>query len=136
GYYMPRSSEGEAKALLNNVVEAVKENSQQTFERINKLDAEYLRDDLYAFVVDRETQRFIANGYNLSLFGGDFRYLHSADRYPIGNQILEAAAQSGCGCISYLWPDAVTRKNEPDVTLFEASDSCIVAVGYYLDEEQ
>ncbi|SES03829.1 cache domain-containing protein [Halopseudomonas bauzanensis] len=136
GYYMPRSSEGEAKALLNNVVEAVKENSQQTFERINKLDAKYLRDDLYAFVVDRETQRFIAHGYNLRLVGSDFRKLHSADRHPIGNQILEATAQSGSGRIPYLWPNPVTRKNEPKVTLFEATDSYIVAVGYYLDEEQ
>ncbi|HDZ57781.1 MAG TPA: calcium channel protein [Pseudomonas xinjiangensis] len=136
GYYMPRSSEGEAKALLDHVVEAVKEKPQQTFERVNNLDAEYLRDDLYAFVVDRETQRFVAHGYNLRLVGSDFSKVHSADRHPIGRQILQAAAQSESGRIPYLWPNPVTRKNEPKVTLFETTDNYIVAVGYYLDEQQ
>tara|TARA_R110001592_G_scaffold124543_8_gene333551 strand:+ start:11207 stop:12073 length:867 start_codon:yes stop_codon:yes gene_type:complete len=136
GYYMPRSSEAEARALLDHVVEAVKESPQQTFERINRLDAEYLRDDLYAFVVDRDTERFVAHGYNLRLIGSDFRSVMSADRQPIGSQILEAAKRSSSGRIPYLWPNPVTRQNESKLTLFETTDRYIVSVGYYLDAEK
>ncbi|SDS89711.1 MULTISPECIES: cache domain-containing protein [Pseudomonadaceae] len=132
GYYIQRSSIEEAKTLLDHVSDAVAENPQQAFERINELDAAFLKDDLYAFVIDRDTQRFVAHGYNLRLVSSDFRKLHSADDHPIGQQILDAAAKNGVGDITYLWPNPVTRKNEQKVTLFKTRGNYIVAVGYYL----
>ncbi|TKA89640.1 cache domain-containing protein [Halopseudomonas bauzanensis] len=132
GYYIQRSSIEEAKTLLSYVSDAVDEAPQQTFERINELDAAFLRDDLYAFVIDRDTQRFVAHGYNMRLVSSDFRKLHSADNHPIGQQILDASDSDGSGSITYLWPNPVTRKNEQKVTLFETRKNYIVAVGYYL----
>ncbi|MEH6499831.1 MAG: cache domain-containing protein [Pseudoalteromonas distincta] len=135
GYYIERSSETEAQVLLDYVIKAVAEQPEQTFERINELDAEFLKDDLYAFVVDRESQRFIAHGYNLRLVGSDFRRVQSADRQPIGQEILDAAAKAGSGRIGYLWPNPVTDKNEPKTTLFQVVGNYIVAVGFYSKAE-
>src|SRR5690606_31910965 len=119
GYYIQRSSIEEAKTLLDHVSDAVAENPQQAFERINELDAAFLKDDLYAFVIDRDTQRFVAHGYNLRLVSRDFRKLHSADDHPIGQLILDAAAKKRSGDITYLWPNPVTHKNEQKITLFK-----------------
>lgn len=135
GYYIPRSTEEEALVLLDHVLKAVTDDPADTFERINALDAQFLRDDLYAFVVDRKTERFVAHGYNLRLINSDFRKIRSADQQPIGQQILEAVEAHDKGRINYLWPNPVTRRSEPKVTLFEKTGDYIVAVGFYVNAE-
>ena len=107
GYYLPRSSREEAKLFLDRVAAAVADSPEETFERINGLDAEFQRDDLYAFVVDIDTERFVAHGYNLRLVRSDFRKIHSADEHPIGKQILQAVEQADQGTVSYVWPNPV-----------------------------
>tara|TARA_R110000764_G_scaffold83120_1_gene163550 strand:- start:396 stop:1259 length:864 start_codon:yes stop_codon:yes gene_type:complete len=133
GYYLPRSSREEAKLFLDRVAAAVADSPEETFERINGLDAEFQRDDLYAFVVDIDTERFVAHGYNLRLVRSDFRKIHSADEHPIGQQILQAVEQADQGTVSYVWPNPVTRKNEQKITMFRRVGHYIVLVGYYED---
>ncbi|MEH6800698.1 MAG: cache domain-containing protein [Pseudomonadales bacterium] len=131
GYYLPRSSEDEAKQFLDRVTAAVAQSPEETFVRINALDAEFQSDDLYAFVVDLDTERFVAHGYNLRLVRSDFRKIHSANEHPIGQQILEAVEINDEGTVSYVWPNPVTRKNEQKITMFRRVGHYIVLVGYY-----
>lgn len=58
-----------------------------------------------------------------------------ADQQPIGQQILEAVEAHDKGRINYLWPNPVTRRSEPKVTLFEKTGDYIVAVGFYVKAE-
>lgn len=135
GYYIGRSSEVEAQELLEYVIKAVIDEPRETFDRINNLNAEFLKDDLYAFVIDTKSQLFVAHGYNLRLIGSDFSQLQSADRQPIGQDILAAAEKKGSGRINYLWPNPVNSKNEEKTTLFKIVGDYIVAVGFYSNSE-
>ena len=131
GYYIPRSSESEAKNLLTRVVQAMGEKPEETIGKINNLSPEFRQDDLYAFVIDRDSERFIAHGYNRRLVGSDFNTIRSTDKQPIGERMLEMAETSDSGRLSYLWPNPTTNSNEQKITLFSVTEKYIVAVGYY-----
>lgn len=136
GYYITRASEEEAETLLDHVVQAVRTNPAQTIDRINHLDSGFHSGDLYAFIVDRDTERFVAHGYNLRLIGSDFNTIRSTDKKPVGQQILDLAKSNKSGRVSYLWPNPVTKSNEQKVALFRVTDNYIVVVGFYLESHQ
>lgn len=120
---------------MNRVVQSINENPEETIEKINGLSPEFLQDDLYAFVIDRDSERFVAHGYNRRLVGSDFNKIRSTDKKPIGKSILEMAEANNSGKISYLWPNPTTNSNEPKITLFRVTGKYIVAVGYYLNAD-
>ncbi|MBS7691889.1 cache domain-containing protein [Pseudomonas lalucatii] len=131
GYYMPRASPEEAESLLERAAAAVAENPKETFKRINSLDANFIRDDLYVFVADLRTERYVAHGYNLRMVGTDFRAVQSDDRVPIGEQMLEIVNGKGEGELTYLWRNPVTGRSESKSTLIRKVGDYAVAVGYY-----
>lgn len=136
GYYMPRSSEQEAHELLAYAAAAVKKDPLHTIERINNLEEDLKRDDLYVFVVDLDTGKFVAHGYNRRLVGTDFRALLSADRKPIGKQMLDLMKGKGEGEFSYQWRNPLTERAERKNALIRREGRYGVAVGYYVNDAQ
>lgn len=131
GYYLPRASPQEAQLLLDRAAAAVAENPKQAFKRINSLDAQFVRDDLYVFVADLRTERYVAHGYNLRMIGTDFRAVQSVDHAPIGEQMLEIVNGKGEGELTYLWGNPMTGRSETKNTLIRKVGDYAVAVGYY-----
>ncbi|WP_137823488.1 cache domain-containing protein [Pseudomonas sp. D(2018)] len=132
GYYMPRSSKSAAVDLLGRASAAIAADAQKTIERINALDADFIRDDLYVFVVDLDTQKFSAHGVNLRLVGTDFRALQSADQQPIGMQMLDVLKSNEVGEVAYTWRNPANGRIEQKSTLLRKVGKYAVAVGYYL----
>ncbi len=131
GYYLPRSSSEEAANLLHDVVSAIGADAPETLKRINKLDSFFNRDDLYAFIVDLNKERFVAHGVDRRLVGTNFRDLKAVNGQPIGQQMLEALKDKQQAEISYLWRNPITEVTERKTTLIERIDGYLVAVGYY-----
>ncbi|MDD2058429.1 cache domain-containing protein [Pseudomonas sp. GD03860] len=131
GYYLPRSSPHAAQVLLDEAITAMDHAPATTLERINRLDKAFNRDDLYVFVVDTDTLKMVAHGYNPRLVGTDFRRLQAVDGQPIGQQMLKAIDGKKEAQISYAWRNPVTGKPEPKNTLIRRSGRFLVAVGYY-----
>jgi cytochrome c len=131
GYYMPRANPTQAKTLLEQASMAVKADPQATLEAINALDPRFYQNDLYVFVVDLKTKRFIAHSYNQRLIGTDFQLLISADGKPIGQHMLNAVKDEGLGEFDYLWSNPVTNRKEPKHTYLNKVGDYLVAVGYY-----
>jgi cytochrome c len=131
GYYLPRSSPSAAQALLDDALKDLKKEPGNTITRINQLDQQLTRDDLYVFVVDTDTMKMVAHGYNRRLIGTDFRELKSVDGLPIGQQMLAALKSRDKGLVNYQWRNPVTNKTEPKQTLLQRSGHYIIAVGYY-----
>ena len=134
GYYMPRSSPEQAKQLLQTVAEHVRSDPKTTFVRINKHDKQLNQDDLYAFVVDLKTKRFIAHGFLPRLIGTDFKALRSTDGKPIGEEILKLMADGETGEIDYLWRNPITGQNEYKKTFLQRVNGYAVAVGCYTNQ--
>lgn len=131
GYYLPRSNLAQAKALLDQASAAIQENPVATFKAINELDKRFYQDDLYVFVVDLKTRRFVAHGYNQRLVRTDFQSLKSADGKLIGQGMLDAIEVSGEGELAYLWRNPVTGRNEHKHAYLRKVNDYLVAVGYY-----
>jgi len=91
----------------------------------------YRKDDLYAFVVDIKSQRFVAHGFLPRLIGTDFKSLRSTDGQPIGEAMLRQMQQHESGELDYLWRNPITGQNEFKRTLLQRVNGYVVALGYY-----
>ncbi|MEK1940251.1 MAG: cache domain-containing protein [Pseudomonas sp.] len=131
GYYLPRAKPEEAKKLLDQASVAIEKDSKATFAAINDLDQRYLQDDLYVFVVDLGSKRFVAHGYNRRLIGTDFASLKAPDGAEIGQRMLDAVNTKGEGELEYLWRNPVTERNEHKHAYLKKVGNYLVAVGYY-----
>ncbi|WP_235981440.1 cache domain-containing protein [Aquipseudomonas ullengensis] len=131
GYFISKASATQAQDLLGKAVAAVASGPQQTFAAINSESLAFLQDDLYVFVVDMSTSRFVAHGYNPRLVGTDFRRVKDPQGNPVGEAMLAAAKKSSAGEYDYHWGNPLSHKVERKHTYFRRVGEYLVNVGYY-----
>ncbi|MEL0169488.1 MAG: cache domain-containing protein [Pseudomonadaceae bacterium] len=134
GYYLPRSSEAAAKQLLDDAAAAIEDDAEATLGRINRLDPEFNRDDLYVFVVDMDSMNMVAHGYSRRLLNIHFPDLKNREGLRVGQTILDAL-EAGQDSVTYTWPNPVTERPEEKKTLIRKVGNYLVAVGYYQEPE-
>jgi signal transduction histidine kinase len=131
GYYLPRASAEQAMALLNKAAQDLTKDEKGTLTAINSLKGGYLQDDLYVFVVDLDTQRYVAHGTNLRLINTDFSKIKDPEGNPVGEPILALIAKQDHGEYQYRWKNPVTGKVESKHAYLKKVGHFLVAVGYY-----
>lgn len=131
GYYLPRAAPEQAKALLDKAAKALEADEHGTLEAINGLKGGFLQDDLYVFVVDIETKRYVAHGTNLRMVGTDFSKVKDPQGKPVGAPMLDMVKTHSEGDHEYLWRNPVTGKDEPKHAYMRKVGHFLVAVGYY-----
>ena len=131
GYYLPRATPEQARALRNKAVEALVKDETGTLKAINSLQGGFLQDNLYVFVVDLNTRRYVAHGTNLRLINTDFAKIKDPDGKPVGVPILQMMAEQDQGEYKYRWKNPVTGKVENKHAYVRKSGHFMVAVGYY-----
>ncbi|WP_131107709.1 cache domain-containing protein [Pseudomonas sp. Sample_10] len=131
GYYLPRASAEQAMALLNKAATDLAKDEKGTLTAINSLKGGYLQDDLYVFVVDLDTQRYVAHGTNLRLINTDFSKIKDPEGKPVGEPILALMAKQDYGEYEYRWKNPVTGKIEDKHAYLKKVGHFLVAVGYY-----
>jgi cytochrome c len=136
GYYRTRAEPEAARRLLTQAVEAVQSDPTGTFRRINDLDKPFLQDDLYVFVVDWESQHYVAHGYDLRRVGSDFSAVKDPDGKPIGQDMLALAGKQPEGEYAYKWRNPITHKIENKHAYFKREGKYLVVVGYYTTASQ
>lgn len=131
GYYLPRATPEQARALRNKAVDALVKDEAGTLKAINSLQGGFLQDDLYVFVVDLNTGRYVAHGTNLRLINTDFSKIKDPDGKPVGEPILKLMAEQDQGEYKYRRKNPVTGKVENKHAYLRKSGHFMVAVGYY-----
>jgi len=131
GYYLPRATPEQARALRNKAVNALVKDEAGTLKAINSLQGGFLQDDLYVFVVDLETRRYVAHGTNLRLINTDFAKVKDPDGKPVGEPILQLMSEQDQGEYKYRWKNPVTGKVENKHAYLRKTGRLMVAVGYY-----
>ena len=131
GYYLPRATPEQARALRNKAVDALVKDEAGTLKAINSLQGGFLQDDLYVFVVDLNTRRYVAHGTNLRLINTDFAKIKDPDGKPVGEPILKLMAEQDQGEYKYRWNNPVTGKVENKHAYVRKAGHFMVAVGYY-----
>ncbi|MDD5443561.1 MAG: cache domain-containing protein [Pseudomonas fluorescens] len=131
GYYLPRATPEQARALRDKAVKALVKDEAATLKAINSLQGGFLQDDLYVFVVDLNTGRYVAHGTNLRLVNTDFGKIKDPDGKPVGEPILKIMAEQDQGEYTYRWKNPVTDKVENKHAYLRKVGHFMVAVGYY-----
>ena len=131
GYYLPRATPEQARALRNKAVDALMKDETATLKAINALQGGFLQDDLYVFVVDLDTHRYVAHGTNLRLVNTDFGKIKDPEGKPVGEPILALIGKQDDGEYEYRWKNPVTGKIEDKHAYLKKVGHFLVAVGYY-----
>ncbi len=131
GYYLPRASADQARALLDKAASDLGKDEAGTLRAINDLRGGYLQDDLYVFVVDLDTGRYVAHGTNLRLINTDFSKVKDPQGKPVGEPILAMMAGQDQGEYEYRWKNPVTGKIEDKHAYLRKVGHWLIAVGYY-----
>ncbi|EJF68874.1 hypothetical protein A462_25979 [Pseudomonas sp. Ag1] len=131
GYYLPRATPEHARALRNKAVKALEKDPAGTLKAINAMQGGFLQDDLYVFVVDLDTQRYVAHGTTPRLVNTDFSKIKDPDGKPVGEPILAVMAEQDQGEYKYRWKNPVTGKVENKHAYLRKTGHFMVAVGYY-----
>jgi cytochrome c len=131
GYYIPRATSEEAKALLKRAAHAVKTDPEKSFVAFNDLNGGYMQDDLYVFVVGLGDGIFRAHGISSHLVGSDGTDLFDTNGKSIIQEMITAVQSKKRGEIDYVWLNPVTGEIENKHTFFREADGFLVAVGFY-----
>lgn len=131
GYYVPRSSAEQARALLEKAAAAVRSQAPGAFAEFNNPQGGYVRGDLYVFAVGLDDGKFYAMGASPTVVGKDVSELHDAAGKPIIKDMIALAKAQGSGSYDYVWRNPVTNKVEHKHSLVARADNYLVGVGYY-----
>ena len=131
GYYLPRAAPEQARALLDKAAKALEQDEDGTLESINNLKGGFQQDDLYVFVVNVNTKRYVAHGTNLRLVNTDFGKVKDPEGKPVGLPMLEMIKKQPEGEYEYRWRNPVTGRIEHKHAYMRKVGDFLVAVGYY-----
>ncbi|MCY1186383.1 Single Cache domain 2 [compost metagenome] len=82
-------------------------------------------------MVDLNTSRYVAHGFNARMIGTDFSSVKDPAGNPIGHAMLQLVKDKGEGTFDYQWRNPVTDKIENKHAFLHKVDNYLVAVGYY-----
>ncbi|MBK5351183.1 cache domain-containing protein [Pseudomonas sp. TH41] len=136
GYYISRQTSEHAQSMLDKVSSAIASNPNSTLEAINQLDPAFRLDDLYPYVIDLNTRRFVAHGSSKRMVGTDFSTINDAHGKPLGAPLLRMVQRKGAGEFQYDWLNPLTHSIEHKHAYFRKVDHYLIAVGYYQSTAQ
>ena len=131
GYYLTHATPTQARAFLKRAVQAMNTAPQETLAEFEKPDGRFIEDDLYIFVVNAKTGRFVAHGAMPRMRGTAGLELRDKNGVPIIQNMIAQVRRQSKGELEYLWKNPLTQRTETKHTLFEAVGDNIIAVGYY-----
>lgn len=131
GFYPPRATPVEARALLSKAVDAVEQSRDAALASFQDLGSPFLRNDLYVFVVDVASGRILAHGATPALIGTDGLQVRDHAGTPIIVEMIRIAREKGAGELAYSWPNPVTGRVESKHSFFRSHQGLLIGVGSY-----
>lgn len=131
GFYPPRATPVEARALLSKAVDAVEQSRNSALASFQDLGSSFLRNDLYVFVVDVDSGRILAHGATPALIGTDGLQVRDHAGTPIIVEMIRVARENDSGELAYSWPNPVTGRVESKHSFFRTHQGLLIGVGSY-----
>lgn len=132
GYYLPRSAQEEAQAMLDKAVAQIrKAGPSAAYKRFNDPRGGFVRGDLYVFAIGIEDGKYRASGAVPHLAGKDVHDLQDAAGKPLVQEMIALAREKGSGTVDYVWRNPATNAVEAKHSLIRRVDDVLVGVGYY-----
>jgi cytochrome c len=132
GYYIPRASAEQARAMLDKAVALVKKSGgDQAFKTFNDPQGGFVINDEYVFAIGLDDGKYRASGASPNLVGVDVREVTDAAGTPLFKQMIALAKEKGSGTVNYVWRNPATNAVENKHTLIQRVDDVLLGVGYY-----
>lgn len=131
GYYPPRTTRGQARQTLRRAVKQLETNPDHAITVFQDRDGDFIRNDLYVFVVDLDGGKFLAHGASPNLVGRDAYALLDATGRHVVQEMADIAKARGDGELDYFWINPMTGRIESKHTYFRVQNNLLVAVGSY-----
>lgn len=131
GYYPLRATVAQAKGMLDDAVAALRKDRQGSLKHFQDLNGEFIRNDLYVFVVEVDSGRFLVHGATPSMVGTQGFEVRDPRGRLIVREMVDIGLRDGKGELDYLWRNPMTRKFESKHTFFRVVDGLLVGVGSY-----
>ncbi|WP_418333302.1 cache domain-containing protein [Pseudothauera hydrothermalis] len=134
GYSAPRASAEDARAMLQRAVAfAQAQGPDKAAAAFNDRGGEFVKDDLYVFMVDLASGRFQAMGMNPALSGTDAIGLHDAAGHALVAEMVEKLKSADEASVEYVWRNPVTNAVEKKRSYVRKVGGSLIGVGHYLD---
>ena len=120
----------EAKAMLEKAVVAVKEDKAKALEMFNKGEGGFKDRDLYVWCANASDGILTAHP---TYKGKELRDIEGKHGAPLGETIMENAAEGTIKETTYWWPRPGSDKPLEKTTFYTKAGDQICGVGYYKD---
>ena len=125
------SSREEAVAMVKKGIAYLKANGKaKTLEEINYRDGEFVKGELYIFVINMQG-RMLAHGGHPRLVGKSMIDFKSVDGQYINQEFIKMAGKDGHGWLTYDWVNPVTKRTESKSSYVELVEDMIFGCGIY-----
>ena len=101
--------------------------------RIGDRGGEFVKDDLYVFMVDLASGRFQAMGMNPALADTDALGLHDAAGHALVAEMVEKLKGADEASVDYVWRNPVTNAVEKKRSYVRKVGGSLIGVGHYLE---
>ena len=134
GYSAPRASADDARAMLERAVAVARsEGGVQAAARFNDRRGDFVKDDLYVFMVNMESGRFEAMGMNPALSDTDALGLRDAAGNALVAEMIARLQKADEATVDYVWRNPVTNAVENKRSYVRKVGTSLVGVGHYLE---
>jgi cytochrome c len=128
-----RASPKEARALLEKAAAYLERNTpERAYAAFNNQKGEFVRGDLYVFVVGLDGVMHAHGGAVEGMVGMNVMDLRDAAGKALIREMIDAVQTADSGSIEYVWLNRVTNKVENKLTEFRKVGNNVVGVGSYL----
>ena len=125
------STPEQAQAMAEKAAAYVREHGPEAAAiEFNKAESEFIENDLYVFVVDKEGV-FLAHPIKPALVGKNMIALKDVEGTPLIKLFTEVEGEAW---VPYKWPHPVTKKILPKKSYIINVDGFILGVGAYYQE--
>jgi len=134
GYSAPRATADDARAMLDRAVALARaEGNTKAAVAFNDRRGEFIKDDLYVFMINMETGRYEAMGMNPALSDTDALGLHDAAGHALVAEMVEKLKSADEASVDYVWRNPVTNAVEKKRSYVRRQGGSLIGVGHYLD---
>ena len=123
-----RGTAEEARAMLEQAIDAVKADKVKALEAFNAADGGFRDRDLYVFCVNASDGMETAHPTHK---GTKITDLKDANGFAFGEAIMETAEDGEIKEVAYMWPRPDSEEPAKKITYVTKVDDQICAVGYY-----
>lgn len=129
-----RSTPEQARALVQEAVASLKaKGPDAAAAAFNDRKGPFVRHDLYVFVFDATTGRYVASGANPALAGTDATDLSDAEGKPVVQSMIAATRDTASAFVDYVWLNRSINKVEHKHSFVVHEGKYLVGSGYYTD---